>query len=359
MKIPRRGIVIMLVAVLVAAGLFLVFRPASSRVVHADFAQADGMFVGSDVGILGVRMGRVDKIETMGDRVRLTMSVPADTKIPANAQAVVMSPTVVSDQYVEFTPAYTGGATLPDGGLIPLERTHSPIKWDKLVATVNDMLITFGPQGANKDGSFGRVLDNAATLLGGRGKNFREAILNISQASEVVNGEMPNVAALINNLDKLVRILADNRNTVDRLITSVDSVASTFSSQEQNIADAIASLSAVMRKVGQLAKEHGGTTTSSVKRLAKVSIELAKHQNELVEIMDVLPLASENVSRAVRNNKLQVRLDSSFNLEVFEPFEELCDQIQLPLCSGPGLTPPLPIPPQLPGLDGLPLVGGN
>lgn len=342
-------------ATFLAAAFFLVLKPPSSMTVHADFAQADGMHIGSDAGILGVRMGKVVDIQPMGDRVRLTMTVPADTKIPANAQAVVMSPTVVSDQYVEFTPAFRGGPALADGAIIPVERTRSPVKWDKLVFSVNEMLVTFGPQGANADGSIGRVLDSSARLLEGKGKKFRDAILDVSQASEVVNGELGNVEGLLRNLDKLVQILSDNKDTVDRLITSVDSVASAFSSQERNIVDAIGSLSSVMDQVSQLAKEHGPTMTKSVKRLADVSIDLAKHQNQLVEILDVLPLGSENVARAVTpEGKLRVRLNHSINLEQFDAFKQLCQAVQLPLCSGTGITPPLPFPPELPGLPGLP-----
>ncbi|MGH3948236.1 MAG: MCE family protein [Pseudonocardiaceae bacterium] len=353
---PHRALVILMVAALAAAGLFLVLRPGDQVVVHAEFAQADGMFVGSDVGILGVKLGRVDRLEPRGDHVRITMSLPPGTKVPVNAEAWVMSPSVVSDQYIELTPAYRSGATLPNDAVIPLDRTHSPVKWDKLVGSVNDLLVTFGPDGANSDGDIGGLLKKFAAMVDGKGETFRRSILNITQASEVVKGEMPNIESLVTSLDALVKVLADNKSTVDSLTASVDAAASEFAAQDRNIAVAIASLSTVMDQVGQLARKHGDSMTGSLDRLAEVSVELAEHQNELVEIVDVLPLAADNVDRAVTpDGKLRIRFDISSNLESNNLTRRLCQQLPLPLCSGAGITNPIPVPLDLGG----PLGGGN
>lgn len=345
--IPRRVLVLLIVGVLAVAALFLYLRPASTIKLYADFAQADGMFVGSDVAVLGVKLGKVTDLEPRGSHVRLTLTMPEDTKIPANAEAWVMSPNVVSDQYIELTPPYESGRTLGDGGVIDVEHTRSPIKWDKLVNSVNELLVTFGPEGANSDGSIGRLLDRGAALLDGRGKKVRQAILEISQATEVANGEMPAVADLMKSLDQLVQILADNKSTVDSVTRSVDEVAGEFAAQEENIATAIVSLSSVIDEVTALVDKHGEAITGSVRRLADVSVQLARHQDELIEIMDVFPLASENISRAVKDGKLRVRLDfSTANFSQTDGGKALCGLVGLEqLCSGPGFINPIELPP--------------
>lgn len=346
---PRRVLAAFVVVTLAAAGLYLWVRPQPSLTVHAHFAQADGMFVGSNVAVLGVNVGTVEELEPRGDHVRITMSVPADTEIPAHAEAWVMSPNVVSDQYIELTPPYQGGPTLDDGAVIGLDRTHSPIKWDTLVKSVNELLETFGPQGANSDGSLGRVLDNAATLLDGRGEQLRTAIRNLSQATDVVGGSMPDVKRLLRSLDKLVAVLANNKSTVDSLTRSIDDVAGEFARQENEIANAIGSLSSVLTEVSQLVKRHGAAMSGNVDRLAEVSVELAKHQRQLVEIMDTFPLAAENITRAVTDDgKLRVRLDVSTNLSQFEWGQRLCAEVAIWLCEGRGIYNPIELPPTLP-----------
>lgn len=351
-SLPRKAVAAFIAVMLLAAGLYLMARPADSIKLHADFAQADGMFVGSNVAILGVNVGHVEQVQTMGEKVRVTMSLPADTKIPRNVEAWVMSPNVVSDQYVELTPPYRSGGTLPGGSIIPVNRTHSPIKWDKLVRSVNELLVTFGPEGANKDGGFGEVLKDAATMLKGRGPQVREAILNLSQASEVVNGELPEIESLLKNLDELVQVLADNKSTVDSLTTSIDDVAGELVQQEDNIAAAIESLSGVLTEVSELARKHGGSITRSTKRLANVSIHLARHQRQLIEIMDTFPLGSENLARSIKDRKLRVRLNFTTNGEQSERLSQLCAAVELFFCSGEGLTNPIHLPPDLGGLLG-------
>ena len=40
----------------------------------------------------------------------MTMSYDADVKIPADAKAVIIAPSIVGDRYVQLTPAYDRAA---------------------------------------------------------------------------------------------------------------------------------------------------------------------------------------------------------------------------------------------------------
>ncbi|WP_317495410.1 MCE family protein [Haloechinothrix sp. LS1_15] len=345
---PARALSLLTVALLLAAGLFVVAKPDPAMTVHADFTQADGLFVGSDVAVLGVPIGRVDAIEPRGDRVRVSMSVPADTDIPAGAEAWVASPTVVPDQYIELTPAYQGGEKLADGAVIPPERTQAPIAWDTLVDSVNELLVALGPEGVDGEGSIGRLIDSAAEMLDGRGESLRDAVLNVSQASDIAVDTAPDAEALLESVDALMEVLVENQSVVDSLTANVNEVAGEFARQEREVEQALTSLTSVLNEVAILAGEYGDEVTDSVDRLADVSVHLAEHQAELVEIMDTLPLAADNITRAVTDDgKLRIRLNITTNLSQFDRLRPLCDQFPLPLCDGPGIVNPVPLPPEL------------
>ena len=53
------------------------------------FSDTAGLFIGNDVGILGVKVGHVEKIEPEGPGVKVTMAITEDVKIPADAKAVL------------------------------------------------------------------------------------------------------------------------------------------------------------------------------------------------------------------------------------------------------------------------------
>ena len=95
---------------------------AAPRHARAEFVRAVGLYPGSDVRILGVKVGKVTKVTPHGDRVRVDFEYDDRYTVPADAKAVVVSPSVVSDRYVQLTPVYTRGPRLADGARIRLDR---------------------------------------------------------------------------------------------------------------------------------------------------------------------------------------------------------------------------------------------
>ena len=77
--------------------------------VVAYFDNSNGIFVGDDVRILGVPVGKIDKIEPQPERVKITFWFDDKYKVPADVNAVILSPTLVTARAIQLTPAYTGG----------------------------------------------------------------------------------------------------------------------------------------------------------------------------------------------------------------------------------------------------------
>ena len=104
MNLVKRAILpLVLVGLLVAAG-FAMFSSEPMKTVTAHFPRSVSLYEGSDVRVLGVAVGSVEQVTPSGTEVIVTMQYDADVKIPDDAEAVIISPSVVGDRFVQLTP---------------------------------------------------------------------------------------------------------------------------------------------------------------------------------------------------------------------------------------------------------------
>ncbi len=112
--------------VAVAAG-FLVFagqvtgfsRGGESYDLTASFRSAEGVLVGTDVRLAGVKVGTVTdlRLDTQTFRAETVLSIDSDVEIPDDSSAVIASEGLLGGSFVEIMP---GGSfdVLPDGAAI-------------------------------------------------------------------------------------------------------------------------------------------------------------------------------------------------------------------------------------------------
>ncbi|BCI85192.1 hypothetical protein NIIDMKKI_03980 [Mycobacterium kansasii] len=186
-RFGRRGVrtvtIIALVAVLVGGVYVLASVRGNGRKIVAYFTSAVGLYPGDEVRILGVPVGTVDTIEPRPSDVKITMSVSEDVKVPRDAQAVIMSPNLVAARFIQLTPAYTGGAVLPDGASIELSRTAVPVEWDEVKEALTQLSVTLSPAAGELQGPLGAAINQAADTLDGNGDSFHKALQELSQVA--------------------------------------------------------------------------------------------------------------------------------------------------------------------------------
>ena len=83
------------------------------KTLVADFPRTVSIYQGSDVRVLGVPIGKVDKVEPEGTHVAVTMHYDDKYQLPADAKALIVAPSIVGDRYVEVTPAYSEARRSP------------------------------------------------------------------------------------------------------------------------------------------------------------------------------------------------------------------------------------------------------
>jgi virulence factor Mce-like protein len=291
-----RGVAIACVlALIVAAALWWILSSANSRRVVAYFDQAVGVYSGSNVEVLGVRVGSIDSVTPAGTQVRVVMSVQRGVRIPANVKAVVVAPSVVSDRYVQLAPVYTGGPTLTDNAVIPRTRTATPVELDQLYDSLNKVATSLGPNGANANGSLSDLLNTLAKNLNGNGQNLHDTITQLSQLTTTLDSNKNDLFGTVDNLAKFTQTLANSDATVRQFTNQLSDVSGFLAGQRGQLAAAVDQLGTSLGQIQSFIQSNRAELKSNVDNLADVTKVLVNERSALAETLDVAPLALDDV----------------------------------------------------------------
>lgn len=354
-----------LVVVGLVAGAYLLWPRGDKTTVTGDFGRAVGLFPGSDVRVLGVRVGTVTAVEPRGESVRVTFEVEDDVKVPASAKAAVVAPSLVSDRYVQLLPAYTTGPVMRDGARIPRERTAVPVELDRVSQSLDDLMVALGPDGANKEGALTRVLDTGARNLEGNGENLHEMNRSLSQAVQTFSEGRGDLFATVKNLDTFTGMLAKNDAQVRRLNTDLSKVSDQLDGERDDLAAALKNLAVALAEISTFVKDNRAVLTQDVDQLTALTSAVAAKRDSLAATLDNAPVALSNLQLAY--NPTSGTLDTRANMEgLDDPALILCSLITGPTGTGntnlcgtlQQLIPkgglPLPGVLNLPGLSAIP-----
>ena len=140
MTAPSKRLLAGVVALLVLLTVVVVMQSSNSgtRRVTAYFDRTVSLYKGSEVRVMGVNIGTVTAVVPEGDRVRVAMEYDDEYKLPADAKAAIVTPTLTADRFVQIAPAYTDGPQLEDNAKIDLPDTGTPVELDRIYKSLSD-----------------------------------------------------------------------------------------------------------------------------------------------------------------------------------------------------------------------------
>ncbi|GAB2797616.1 MCE family protein [Amycolatopsis magusensis] len=356
LRAARLATVLIVAALVVAGGLWWIFSGDGSKRITALFPRAVGVYSGSDVRLLGVRIGQVETVTPVGEHVEVTLSVDGQAPVSAATKALVVAPSVVSDRYVQFsTVARKGDPRLTDGTVIGVERTGTPVELDELYASLNDLATSLGPKGANSDGALSELLETGAANLDGNGRAINENIRNFADLARTLSDSKDDLFGTLDELGKFTDMLAANDNDVETVNQQLAQVWQTLSADREELSGALTALGSALGEVQAFIRDNRAAIKSNVDKLSQTTQVLVDQRAQLAETLDTLPLAASNVLGAFDpdSGTLQGRtyLDEFLNprkVSVPPGMEPLPDGAPMP-DSAPDLPLPVSGPVYVPG----------
>ncbi|WP_428342801.1 virulence factor Mce family protein [Mycobacterium sp.] len=299
-KVSRASLIIgslAIVAALVLAYLGVqLYKKLTNNTVVAYFPAANALYNGDRVEIMGVKVGAIDKVEPAGDKMKVTFHYANKYKVPANAQAAILNPTLVASRLIQLEPVYKGGPVLADNAVIPEERTQVPTEYDELRNAVTNIISKLGPTKEQPKGPFGEVIDSFADGLAGKGKQLNTTFNDLSRALTALNQGRGDFFAVVRSLALFVNALhADDQKFV-ALNRNIAQFTNSLTGSDRDLANALQQTQGLLEATRPFFEKNREVFAHDIQNLADTTNTLVQPEplDGLETLLHVLPTAGAN-----------------------------------------------------------------
>lgn len=275
------------------------YKSLTNNTVVAYIPEANALYAGDRVQIMGVRVGSVDKIEPAGNQMRVTFHYNNKYKVPANAKVVILNPTLVASRSIQLEPAYSGGPVLADNAVIPIERAQVPTEWDELRKSVANIIDELGPTADQPKGPFGDLIESLADGLAGKGKQINTTLDSLSRSLTALNQGRGDFFAVVHNLALFVNALHKDDQQFVALNDNLAQFTDRLTTSDRNLANAIQQFDGLLATLRPFLTKNREVLARDIDNLATLTTTLVQPEplNGLETALHVLPTLEMNLSQ--------------------------------------------------------------
>ena len=274
-NVSRTAVIIGAIVVVLAlvAGIvgWQLYKKLTNNTVVAYFPDTLALYPGDKVQIMGVKVGSIDSIEPAGDKMKVTFHYENKYKVPANATASILNPSLVASRTIQLSPPYTGGPEMENNAVIPIDRTQVPVEYDELRDSINRILTDLGPTPEQPKGPFGDVIESFSNGLAGKGDQINKTLNGLSEAVTTLNEGRGDFFAVIKSLALFVNALYKSDQQFVALNNDLAQFTNSFTNTDQELATALRDLNDLLTTTRKFISENGEVLAHDVDNLADVT----------------------------------------------------------------------------------------
>lgn len=199
----------------------------------ATFSDVSGLYVGDDVRISGVQVGKVQTIRLDGRVAKVDFSAQADHPLFTNTVAAVRYQTLIGQRYVELVQPAKPDNRLPDGGFIPIGQTVPSFDVAKLFNGFQPIFQTLDPA------QFNLLGENLLRLIQGDESGIGPFLHDLDEISKLAVDRQLVITTMIRNLSAISQDLGGKSGQLFSLITQLNEVLSQFGSKAEEFRAAL------------------------------------------------------------------------------------------------------------------------
>lgn len=227
-----------------------------SYTIQAQMADIQNLQRNSRVRVNDVTVGTVTDIELQGWHALVTMTVDGEVDLPANATATIGQTSLLGSVHVELAPpaGVPPAGKLKNGSMIPLSSATSYPSTERTLAALS-LLLNGGGLGQIQD-----ITKALSTAFTGREKDLRSLLQQLDKFVGYLNDQKDDIIAATDSLNNLVGQFADEKPVIDKALKTIPDALTVLKDQREDLANALGDLS----KFGALAADSVNKTKQNL-----------------------------------------------------------------------------------------------
>ncbi|MGO4442055.1 MCE family protein [Mycobacterium sp. 2YAF39] len=327
---------VVLALTLVAVGVVWTFAKDQLTTVTftAQFDSAAGLYENNTVAVLGMPVGKVTKITPKGGYVEVEFTVDKDVKVPADAQAVTISNSILTDRQIELTPPYRGGPTLQNGDTIGLSRTKTPVEFARVLDVIDKLSVSLRGDGKG-NGPVADLVNASAAIADGNGQQMKDSLGELSNALRLsADGgavTRDQLTTIVRNVSSLLDAATTNDATLRDFGSNVRVLSQVLADEDLGSGTTGKKLNEVLVQAGEVLAANREAIKGIVENANTVSGTTVDHQRDLAEFLDLAPMTLDNLYNIVDQNNGAVRVKVLTDRVLFDTqtIKEVCNMMGL------------------------------
>jgi phospholipid/cholesterol/gamma-HCH transport system substrate-binding protein len=268
--------------------------------VYVQMPETQGLYVNSRVRVADVWVGKVRAITINNWIPILTLDLRPSVKLPANATAKIGQTSVLGAQHVELAaPADPSPQPLKNGDTITVNNASAFPTTERVLASIAMILRGGGIPDLDV------LTTEADNALSGRADRVREFLNRLSTFIAELNRQRDDITAAIDSTDRLLTIVAQRNQTLDRVLTDFPPVVQHFAEKRELLTDAleaIGRISSIADKTLSEAANDIGTDVRLLQRPLKQSVRAAPYAVDAARLAFTAPYDIDDVAKIVRGD---------------------------------------------------------
>ena len=253
--------------------------------IQAQMPDVDNIEQNSRVRVGDVNVGTVTKIERQGWHALVTMQLNRNVELPANATATLGQTSLLGSLHIELAPPKDAPpqGKLHEGSLIPLAASGKYPSTEQTLSAIA-LLLNGGGIGNIQD-----ITEALSVAFTGREDDLRSLIEQLDKAIGYLDDQKHDIIAASESLNNLVGQFAAQKPVVDKALKTIPDALAVLRDQRNNLSDALAQLGKFSALAADSVNQTKEALVQELKDLGAVLESLANAGPALTRALSFLP----------------------------------------------------------------------